>query len=339
VGRTGAITPVANLKPVLLAGTTVKRASLHNADQIALLDIRIGDRVKIEKGGEVIPKIISVEVSERSSPLEPVTFIEYCPECGSRLERVPGEAKHFCPNETGCPPQIKGRLVHFVGRKAMDIGCAEATVDQLHNQGLLHNAADFYDLTYEKLLKLDRFAKKSADNLIRSITESKGVPFERVLYAIGIRYVGETVAKKLAAHFRSVDELMKASVEELIQVGEIGEVIAGSVQSFFAEKSNKELIDRLKAAGVQLTSVSSVTIKSDRLKGKSFVVSGTFSNFSRDEIHQIIEENGGKSLTGVSSNTSYVVAGEGMGPSKKEKAMKLGVPIISEKEFLEMIKD
>ena len=338
VGRTGAVTPVANLKPVLLAGTTVKRASLHNADQIAILDIRIGDKVKIEKGGEVIPKITGVELSERTEGLSPVTFINKCPECGSTLVRLPGEAKHFCPNETGCSPQIRGKLVHFVSRRAMDIGCAEATVDQLNKAGLLNNAADFYELTRDKLLQLDRFANKSADNLIKSIEVSKSVPFERVLYAMAIRYVGETVAKKLAGHFRSIDELMTAEMEILLQVGEIGEVIAKSLKSYFSNDLNRKMIERLRAAGVQMSRSSAGEKQSDKLAGKSFVISGVFRRNSRDELQNMIEQNGGKNLSSVSSNTNYIIAGDGMGPSKREKAIKLGVPIISEEEFEEMMK-
>ncbi len=337
VGRTGAVTPVANLKPVLLAGTTVKRASLHNADQIALLDVRIGDLVKIEKGGEIIPKITGVELENRPSHLLPVEFISKCPECGTTLVRYPGEAKHFCPNETGCPPQIKGKLVHFVGRKAMDIGCADATVEQLYNEGLLKNVADFYELTVEKLLKLDRFAQKSADNLIKSIQASKSIPFERVLFAIGIRYVGETVAKKLAAHFKSIESLMNASQTELVEVGEIGEVIAGSLTAFFANPINTGIISRLKQSGLQLSMNAIVAVQSDKLTGKSFVISGVFRNHSREEIQKMIEENGGKNLSSVSANTNFIVAGEGMGPSKRDKAEKLGIPIITEDDFLKMI--
>jgi DNA ligase (NAD+) len=337
VGRTGAITPVANLEPVILAGTTVKRASLHNADQIALLDIRIGDKVTIEKGGEIIPKITGVELASRSPDLIPVRFIEKCPECNSTLIRLEGEAKHFCPNETGCPPQIKGKLAHFVSRKAMDIGCAEATVEQLYNQGLLKNMADFYDLTRETLLDLDRFARKSADNLIKSINTSRTVPFERVLYAIGIRYVGETVAKKLVSHFNTINELMTATTEDLVQVGEIGEVIAKSIVTYFSNPANTALIARLKTAGLQLNSTANNTRLSEKLLGRNFVISGVFSYHSREEIQRMIEENGGKNLSSVSSNTHYIVAGEGMGPSKREKAAKLGVPIITEEEFLKML--
>jgi len=339
VGRTGAITPVANLEPVLLAGTTVKRATLHNADQITMLDVRLGDLVIIEKGGEIIPKITGVKIESRSPDLQPVEFIKTCPECGTSLIRVPGEAKHFCPNETGCPPQIKAKLVHFVSRKAMDIGCAEATVEQFYNHGLIKNIADFYTINKETLVKLARFADKSADNLLKSIEESKKVPFERVLFAMGIRYVGETVAKKLASHFKSLDELMAATLDDLIQVGEIGEVIASSIVEFFALARNKELIEKLEAAGVQLRLTGKETLVSEKLKGKSFVISGVFKNHSREEIQRMIEENGGNNLSSVSSNTDYIVAGEGMGPAKRDKAAKLGVPIITEEEFLKMSED
>lgn len=337
VGRTGAVTPVANLEPVLLAGTRVKRASLHNADQIALLDLRIGDKVTIEKGGEIIPKITGVDLSARSADLKPISFIENCPECGTVLVRLQGEAKHFCPNETGCPPQIKGRLEHFVSRKAMDIGCAEATIEQLYDHGLLKNPADFYSLTAGQLIQLERFARKSAENLINSIEFSKQVPFDRVLYAIGIRYVGETVAKKLARHFTSMEALMKASVEDLIQVGEIGEVIARSVVSYFSNERNIELINRLVQAGLQMQMLTVETKISSTLQGKNFVISGVFRNHSREDIQQLIASHGGKNQSSVNSNTQYVVAGEGMGPAKREKASKLGIPVISEDEFMQMI--
>ncbi len=338
VGRTGAITPVANLKPVLLAGTTVKRASLHNADQIALLDIRIGDIVIVEKGGEIIPKITGVVVEMRQPESGQIDFISKCPECGTELVRVEGEAKHFCPNETGCPPQIKGRLLHFVGRKAMDIGLAEATVEQLYSQGLLKDVADYYALDQGVLLKLERFAEKSAENLIRSIEESKKIPFERVLYALGIRFVGETVAKKLAVHFRSMQALSAASYDELIGVGEIGEVIARSIIQFFSQERNGLMIDRLKCAGLQFNLVSEpAPDRSTKLSNLNFVISGVFKSHSRDELQKMIEENGGKNLAAVTSNTHYLLAGEGMGPSKHEKAIKLGIPVISEEEFLGML--
>jgi DNA ligase (NAD+) len=338
VGRTGAITPVANLEPVLLAGTTVKRASLHNADQIALLDVRIGDKVRIEKGGEIIPKITGVEMSARLTELPRIQFIDKCPECNTTLVRLEGEAKHFCPNEAGCPPQIKGKLVHFVSRKAMDIACAEATVEQLYNQGLLKDAADFYALTKEKLISIERFAQKSAENLIASINESKRVPYERVLYAIGIRYVGETVAKKLVSHFSSIDQLSIASLEDLIKVGEIGEVIANSITEYFTHERNKDLIKRLKDAGVQLSVSEVKSMLSDKLSGKNFVISGIFKNYSRENIQRMIEENGGKNLSSVSSNVHFIIAGDGIGPSKLDKAIKLRIPVISEDEFIDMLK-
>jgi DNA ligase (NAD+) len=339
VGRTGAITPVANLTPVLLAGTTVKRASLHNADQIALLDIRIGDMVIIEKGGEIIPKITGIVHEQRQKESEPVKFITHCPECGTELVRLTGEAKHFCPNDTGCPPQIKGKLEHFVGRKAMDIGLAEATIEQLYNHGLLTYVSDFYKLTREMLIGLERFAAKSAEHLLTSINESKNIPFDRVLYAIGIRFVGETVAKKLAAHFRSMERISRASLEELIEVGEIGEVIAGSVVRFFENEANKTVISHLAEAGVQMELASdALQPKTLKLKDINFVISGVFEKHSREELQKMIEENGGKNLGSVSSKTNFIVAGEGMGPSKKDKAVKLGIPIISEDQFLEMLR-
>jgi DNA ligase (NAD+) len=339
VGRTGAITPVANLKPVLLAGTTVKRATLHNADQIALLDIRIGDMVIIEKGGEIIPKITGIVHDQRQQDSEPVKFITHCPECGTELVRLTGEARHFCPNETGCPPQIKGKLEHFVGRKAMDIGLAEATIEQLYNHGLVLNVADFYSLTRETLIKLERFAAKSVENLLASIEESKNIPFDRVLYAIGIRFVGETVAKKLASHFRSMERISKASPEELIEVGEIGEVIAGGVLRYFENEANITVINRLAQAGVQMELAGdALQPKTLMLKNFNFVISGIFEKHSREELQKMIEENGGKSLSSVTSKTNFIVAGEGMGPSKKDKAVKLGIPIITEDQFLEMLK-
>jgi DNA ligase (NAD+) len=339
VGRTGAITPVANLKPVLLAGTTVKRASLHNADQIAMLDIRIGDMVIIEKGGEIIPKITGIVHDQRLTDSEPVKFITHCPECGTELVRLTGEARHFCPNDTGCPPQIKGKLEHFVGRKAMDIGLAEATIEQLYNHGLLKTVADFYTLTRETLMNLERFAAKSAENLLTSIEESKNITFDRVLYAIGIRFVGETVAKKLASHFRSMERISRASSEELIEVGEIGDAIAGSVLRYFENEANKTLISRLADAGVQMELADdALQPKSQKLKNLNFVISGVFEKHSRDELQKMIGENGGKNLGSVTSKTNYIVAGEGMGPGKKDKAVKLGIPIITEDQFLEMLK-
>lgn len=338
VGRTGAITPVANLQPVQLKGTTVKRASLHNADQIALLDIRLNDMVYIEKGGEIIPKVVGVAHEYRPAGSKPVEYITHCPECGSELIRNEGEAKHYCPNENGCPPQIKGKLEHFVSRKAMDIGLAEATIEQLYNHGLLQNAADFYSLTKEQLVNLERFADKSAENLIRSIEASKKVPFDRVLYALGIRFVGETVAKKLAQAFQTIDKLAGASLEELTATEEIGEKIAASIKQYFNDDNNKLLIERLRSAGVRMQYEPSVSNKiSDILAGKNFVISGTFRHHSRDEIKNLIEKHGGRNQSAVSGNTHYIIAGDDMGPAKREKALKMNIPIISEDEFLKMI--
>jgi DNA ligase (NAD+) len=339
VGRTGAITPVANLEPVFLAGTTVKRASLHNADQIDLLDLRIDDMVYIEKGGEIIPKVVGVEKKYRTSDSMPVHYITHCPECGSELVRREGEAKHFCPNETGCPPQRKGKLEHFVSRKAMNIGLAEATIEQLFNHGLLKDSADFYALTKEQLVKLERFADKSAENLVNSIEASKNVPYERVLYALGIRYAGETVAKKIAQSFLSIDTLAAASAEDLTSVEEIGETIAESIRQFFADEKNRQLIERLKSAGIRFQTENTAGKRiSDALSGKSFVISGTFLTHTRDEIKDLIVLHGGKNLSAVTSSTHYIIAGKDMGPGKREKAAKLGIPIITEEEFMKMIR-
>lgn len=339
VGRTGAVTPVANLKPVKLAGTTVKRASLHNADQIQLLDIRIGDWVFVEKGGEIIPKIVGVEQSKRSLFSKPIDFPTLCPECGTPLVRPEGEARHFCPNQYGCPPQIKGRIEHFISRKALNIdGLGEETVALLYDKNLIRDAADLYSLTREQLLALERFADKSADNAIKSIEKSKLVPFPRVLYGIGIRYVGETTAKKLAQHFGSIDALASAKVEQLIEVEDVGERIALSIVDFFSDERNRLLIDKLKAAGVQMAIKSDENIViSDKLKGLSIVISGTFARISRDELKELIARHGGKNVSSISASTSLLVAGENMGPAKLEKATKLGIKIISEDEFFEMI--
>jgi len=339
VGRTGAVTPVANLKPVKLAGTTVKRASLHNADQIQLLDIRIGDWVFVEKGGEIIPKIVGVEHSKRSLFSKPIDFPTLCPECGTPLVRPEGEARHFCPNQYGCPPQIKGRIEHFISRKALNIdGLGEETVALLYDKNLIRDAADLYSLTREQLLALERFADKSADNAIKSIEKSKLVPFPRVLYGIGIRYVGETTAKKLAQHFGSIDALASAKVEQLIEVEDVGERIALSIVDFFSDERNRLLIDKLKAAGVQMAIKSDENIViSDKLKGLSIVISGTFARISRDELKELIARHGGKNVSSISASTSLLVAGENMGPAKLEKATKLGIKIISEDEFFEMI--
>ncbi|WP_415060098.1 NAD-dependent DNA ligase LigA [Flavobacterium sp.] len=337
VGRTGAITPVANLEPVQLAGTIVKRASLHNADQIEKLDIRIGDKVFVEKGGEIIPKIIAV--AERGNETEPTHYITHCPECQTKLERKEGEANHYCPNFYGCPPQIIGRIQHYITRKAMDIeGLGGETVALLYNNGLVKNYADLYDLKIEQILPLERMAQKSAENLINGIEKSKEVPFERVLYALGIRYVGETVAKKLAKHYKNIDAIATASLMDLILVDEIGDKIAQSVIEFFENQDNCDTIDRLKTAGVQMAiDESKSTVVSAILEGKTFVVSGVFEKFSRDDLKKAIEDNGGKVGSSISAKTDYVVAGANMGPAKLEKANQLKIPIISEDDFLGMI--
>ena len=338
VGRTGAITPVANLEPVKLAGTVVKRASLHNADQIEMLDIRTNDLVYIEKGGEIIPKVVGVDKSKRDLYSQPVKYIEECPECHTPLVRKEGEAKHYCPNEEGCPPQITGKLEHFVSRRAMDIGLAEATIGQLYNHGLLRDIADFYELRKEDLVNLERFADKSAENLVKSIAKSLNVSFDRVLYALGIRYVGETVAKKLAAYFQNIDDLMNASFDELTSVDEIGDRIAESIIEYFENEKHKHLISRLKEAGVTLKMEEQESgMISQKLKNKSFVISGVFAGFSREELKNMIEKNGGKNISSISSKTDYVVAGDNMGPSKLKKAQELGIKIIREDEFLKMI--
>lgn len=341
VGRTGAITPVANLKPVLLAGTVVKRASLHNADQITKLDLRVGDRVYVEKGGEIIPKVVGVDFEARKSlNLEPLEYITHCPECGTKLIRNEGEAQHYCPNAAQCPPQILGRMQHFISRKALNIdGLGEETIAMLHEAGLIHNVADLYDLTKEQLLPLERKAEKSVDNLIRGIEESKNIPFERVLYGLGIRYVGETVAKKLARHFQSIDRLMAADMEELVSVDEIGDRIAQSIIQFFSEENNRNIVERLRAKGLNFELAHDARPVSALLEGKSIVISGVFQNHSRDELKKMVEQNGGKNVGSISAKTSFVLAGENMGPSKKEKADKLGVPVISEQEFLKMIEN
>ena len=339
VGRTGAITPVANLQPVLLAGTTVKRASLHNADQISKLDIREGDTVFVEKGGEIIPKIIGVDLSKREAGTSPTKYIINCPECDTLLERQEGEAQHFCPNDVGCPPQITGRIQHFISRKAMDIeGLGGETVELLYKEGLIANYADLYKITKEQLLPLERMAEKSAENLVNGVAASTNIPFERVLFALGIRYVGETVAKKLAKAYKNIDALMLASQEELTAVDEIGERIAESVIAFFEGEENREVVDRLKSYGLQFSlSEEQLQNQTDVLSGQSFVVSGVFEKVSRTELKKLIEDNGGKVSSSISSKTSYVVAGDKMGPSKKTKAEALGVPLISEDEFLAML--
>lgn len=339
VGRTGAITPVANLEPVLLAGTTVKRASLHNADIIEKLDIRVGDTVFVEKGGEIIPKVIAVDESKRAELSVKTEYIEKCPECGTTLIRNEGEANHYCPNELGCPPQVIGKMVHFVGRKAMDIdSLGGETIAQLYEHGLISNIADIYTLQKETLLKLERMAEKSVNNLLEGIEASKQVPFERVLYAIGIRHVGETTAKKLAFYFKNIEALEQASIEQLLEVGDIGERIAETIVAYFKDPRIVEMINRLKSYGLQFElSGNQLTATSDKLKDMSFVVSGVFSKFSRDDLKKTIEQNGGKNVGSISSKTNYVVAGENMGPEKLKKAEKLGIPILSEEDFIKMI--
>ena len=338
VGRTGAITPVANLEPVQLAGTVVKRASLHNADQIEKLDIRVGDTVFVEKGGEIIPKIIGV--AQRGSQAEPTKYIIHCPECHIELTRKEGEANHFCPNFYGCPPQIIGRIQHYISRKAMDIeGLGGETVALLYENGLVKDYSDLYELTIDQVIPLERMAQKSAENLVNGIEKSKEIPFERVLFALGIRYVGETVAKKLAKHYKSIEALSQASLMDLILVDEIGERIAQSVLEFFENETNCEIIERLKNFGVQLELVEKFNPNAtDKLVGKAFVVSGVFELFSRDELKKAIEDNGGKVGSSISAKTDFVIAGENMGPAKLEKANQLGITIISENNFIEMIK-
>lgn len=339
VGRTGAITPVANLQSVLLAGTKVKRASLHNADQIAKLDIREGDTVYVEKGGEIIPKIVSVDLTKRPLNSMPTSYIANCPECGTELIRKAGEAQHFCPNESGCPPQITGKIQHFISRKALDIeGLGSETVELLYNEGLIKNYADLYTLTKDQLMPLERMAEKSAENLINGVAASVNIPFERVLFGLGIRYVGETVAKKLAKAYKNIDALMVATSNELEMVDEIGERIAESTVNYFSEEKNREIINRLKEHGLQFSLTDEqLDGQTEKLKGQSFVVSGVFEKVSRTELKKHIEDNGGKVSSSISSKTSYVVAGANMGPSKKEKADNLGIPIISEDDFLAMI--
>ncbi|WP_242131976.1 NAD-dependent DNA ligase LigA [Aestuariivivens marinum] len=340
VGRTGAITPVANLEPVELAGTTVKRASLHNADQIEKLDIRVGDEVYVEKGGEIIPKILGVDLTKRPIDSESTKYITNCPECFTELVREEGEAQHYCPNYNGCKPQIIGRIQHFISRKAMDIeGLGGETVALLVNEGLIANYSDLYELTKEQVIPLERMAEKSADNLINGIEASKAIPFERVLYALGVRYVGETVAKKLAKHYKSIDALAKASEDDLLNVDEIGKKIAKSVSTFFSSLENIIMINRLKQFGVQLElSAEALFGQTDKLKGDVIVVTGVFETISRNELKRLIEDNGGKVSGSISSKTSYIVAGNNMGPSKKIKAESLGIIIINEYEFLQKIK-
>lgn len=341
VGRTGAITPVANLVPVQLAGTIVKRASLHNADQIEKLDIRINDTVFVEKGGEIIPKIIAVDLDKRPENSEKTAYINYCPECHTELVRNVGEANHYCPNFYGCPPQIIGRIQHYISRKAMDIeGLGGETVALLFKNGLVHNYADLYELKAEDILHLERMAQKSAENLVNGVEQSKNIPFESVLFALGIRFVGETVARKLARHYKNIDALSKASLMELVLVDEIGERIARSVVEFFENEENQKIIERLKGYGVQFEIVEHINPDAtDKFIGKTFVVSGVFSQFSRDQLKKTIEDNGGKVGSSISAKTDFVVAGENMGPAKLEKAIKLNVKILSEEEFISKLNE
>jgi DNA ligase (NAD+) len=340
VGRTGAVTPVAMLEPIFLAGTTVKRASLHNANQIAALDLRIGDYVFVEKGGEIIPKVTGIDLGKRKPGTKPIHYIEKCPECGSKLFRVEGEAAFYCPNYTGCPPQIKGRIEHFIQRKAMDIeSLGERTIDQLYILGLVKSPADLYDLKKEDVLRLEGFKDKSVKNLLDGVSASKERPFENVLFAIGIRYVGKTVAEKLARYFKTIDNLSKASFDELINAPEVGDKIARSVFDFFQKSENKQEISRLKKAGLKFESDEKEPEKeSDILGNKSFVISGTFEKYERDQLQEIILKNGGRVLSAVSGKLDYLLAGDNMGPAKKEKAEKLGVTIISEKDFEKLLK-
>ena len=339
VGRTGAVTPVANLEPVLLAGTTVKRASLHNADIIEGLDLHLGDKVFVEKGGEIIPKIVGVDVEARGLLVgDKVRFIRSCPECGTPLMRPEGEAAHYCPNEAGCPPQIKGKIEHFVTRRAMNINMGPETVEDLYEAGYIKDTADLYTLEIADLLRLERWADKSARNLMASLEESKQVPFERVLYGLGIRFVGETVAKRLVSAFHSMEQLEQASFEDLTAVDEIGERIARSIIAYFADERNRTLVNRLKEYGLQMSvPEEKLANRSEKLKGLSIVISGTFAKHSRDEYKAMIEQHGGKNSGSVSGKTGYILAGDNMGPAKLEKAAKLGVKIINEDEFLNMI--
>lgn len=339
VGRTGAVTPVANMDPVQLAGTTVKRATLNNEDFIRSFDLHIGDYVYVEKGGEIIPKIVGVDLDQRPIIAQPVQFITHCPECGAKLVRYEGEAAHYCPNDAGCPPQIKGRIEHFISRKAMNImSLGPETVDEYWSRGLIHNVADLYDLTVSQITGGNKNRRLSAENVVNGIKHSTQVPFERVVFALGIRFVGETSARLLARHFKTMDALMNASMEELQEVEGIGEVIAKSVQSYFRHPQNMEIINRLRQYGVQMSlSEEQIQGVTDKLAGKSIVISGVFAKHSRDEYKMMIEQHGGKNVGSISGKTSFILAGENMGPSKLQKAEKLGIPIVSEEEFLQMI--
>jgi DNA ligase (NAD+) len=338
VGRTGTVTPVANLEPVFLSGSTVKRATLHNADQIDLLDLHLNDMVFIEKGGEIIPKITGVDHSFRNEKSTKIAFITHCPECGTELIRNEGEANHFCPNYLHCPPQLKGRIEHFISRKAMNIdGLGEETVDLLFSSNLIRNYADLYDLKPEQLIPLERLGEKSVTNILKNIAGSVGIPYHRVLFALGIRHVGETVAKTLAGKFRSIDELINATPDQLTGVTEIGPKIAASIVTYFSDRENLELIERLRSYGIKLSSEKDISVAGNALMGKTIVISGVFVKHSRDEYKELIEKHGGKNSSSVSGSTSFILSGENMGESKKEKAMALGVPLINENEFLQII--
>lgn len=337
VGRTGAITPVANLSPVSLGGTTVRRASLHNADQMAILDLHEGDTVYVEKGGEIIPKIVGVNTENRKNDALPIEFIRNCPECDAELIRYEGEAQHYCPNETECPPQITGKIIHFISRKAMDIdGIGTETVEQLYRAGYIHNVADLFDLTFEQISGLERMGEKSANNLLQGLEKAKEVPFERVLFALGIRYVGETVAKKITHALKNIDKIINASYDDLVNIDEVGERVALSIIQYFQKEDNVNIVRRLKNVGLQFENEEK-QLDSSILEGKSIVVSGVFHTVSRNELKALIEANGGKNVGSISSKTSFVVAGENMGPSKLEKANSLGIEILNEEQFLKMI--
>jgi DNA ligase (NAD+) len=338
VGRTGAITPVANLEPVLLSGSTVKRATLHNEDQISLLDLHLNDMVYVEKGGEIIPKIVGVDHTFRNENSKKIVFISNCPECGTELIKNEGEANHFCPNYLHCPPQIKGRIEHFISRKAMNIdGIGEETVDLLFSKNLIRNISDLYDLRLDQLVPLERLGEKSASNILKSIKKSIDTPYQRVLFALGIRHVGETVAKTISSRFRTIDELINADLEQLTSVYEIGPKIAASIVAYFSDADNLEMIKRLKSTGIRFSNEIENSLAGSSLDGKIIVISGTFQEHSRDEYKEMIERNGGRSSTSVSGNTSFILAGENMGQSKKEKAEELGIPMIGESDFLKLI--
>ena len=340
VGRTGAVTPVANMEPVQLAGTTVKRATLNNEDFIKSLDLHIGDYVYVEKGGEIIPKIVGVDIDQRPIIAQPVQFITRCPECGTPLVRYEGEAVHYCPNDTGCPPQIKGRIEHFISRRAMNImSLGPETVDEYWSRGLIHNVADLYDLTVIQITGGNKNRRLSAENVIKGIVASKQVPFERVVFALGIRFVGETSGKLLARHFKTIDSLINATLDDLLEIDGIGEVMAKSILSYFHNEENLKMVERLRQYGLQMSlSEEQLQGASDKLTGKSIVISGVFSHHSRDEYKTLIEQHGGKNVGSISGKTSFILAGDNMGPSKLQKAEKLGIPIVNEDEFLEMIK-